>query len=83
MLFVGAVEEEFDEDMRDQVEKSARHLYGLIHARFVITSRGLAKMVCAHVEQQTKYCYLKSLLFFAAGQVQEGRVRTMSSRSLP
>ncbi|KAJ2955483.1 hypothetical protein NQZ79_g8520 [Umbelopsis isabellina] len=38
------VEEEFDEDMRDQVEKSARHLYGLIHARFVITSRGLAKM---------------------------------------
>lgn len=41
------VEEEFDEDMRDQVEKSARHLYGLIHARFVITSRGLAKMVWA------------------------------------
>ncbi|RUS13359.1 casein kinase II, regulatory subunit, partial [Endogone sp. FLAS-F59071] len=39
------VEEELDDDMREQVEKSARHLYGLIHARFVITSRGLAKMV--------------------------------------
>lgn len=31
--------------MRDQIEASARHLYGLIHARFIITSRGLTKMV--------------------------------------
>lgn len=31
--------------MRDIVEKSARHLYGLIHARFIITTHGLTKMV--------------------------------------
>ena len=34
-----------DEDMRDQIEKSARHLYGLVHARYITTIRGLAKMV--------------------------------------
>jgi casein kinase II subunit beta len=36
-----------DDDMRDQIEKSARHLYGLVHARYIVTTRGLAKMVCA------------------------------------
>jgi hypothetical protein len=35
-----------DDDMREQIEKSARHLYGLVHARYVVTTRGLAKMVC-------------------------------------
>ena len=35
-----------DEEMRDQIEKSARHLYGLVHARYITTIRGLAKMVC-------------------------------------
>lgn len=39
------VEEDLDEEQREQLEMSARHLYGLIHARFIITSRGLAKMV--------------------------------------
>jgi casein kinase II subunit beta len=37
-----------DEDLeknRQEIDKSARHLYGLIHARFVITQRGLSKMV--------------------------------------
>jgi len=31
--------------MREQIEKSARHLYGLVHARFIVTTRGLQKMV--------------------------------------
>lgn len=35
-----------DDDMRETIEKSARHLYGLIHARYIVTTRGLAKMVC-------------------------------------
>jgi len=39
------LEEELDDEMRELVEKSARHLYGLIHARFIITGRGLSKMV--------------------------------------
>ena len=34
-----------DDDLREQIEKSARHLYGLAHARYIITNRGLAKMV--------------------------------------
>lgn len=34
-----------DDDMRETIEKSARHLYGLIHARYIVTTRGLAKMV--------------------------------------
>ncbi|KAI8983959.1 casein kinase II, regulatory subunit [Mycotypha africana] len=37
--------EEIDEKVREQLEKSARHLFGLIHARFVLTSRGLMKML--------------------------------------
>jgi len=44
-LITDSLEEELDEEMREGVEKSARHLYGLIHARFIITSRGLAKML--------------------------------------
>ena len=37
-------EEEPSDELRDQIEASARHLYGLIHARFIITTRGLTKM---------------------------------------
>ncbi|KAI4856675.1 hypothetical protein E4T45_01855 [Aureobasidium sp. EXF-8846] len=36
---------EVDDDMREQIEKSARHLYGLVHARYIVTTRGLAKML--------------------------------------
>lgn len=34
-----------DDDMREAIEKNARHLYGLVHARYIVTTRGLAKMV--------------------------------------
>ncbi|KAI4101099.1 MAG: hypothetical protein LQ339_005222 [Xanthoria mediterranea] len=34
-----------DDDMRETIEKSARHLYGLVHARYITTTRGLAKML--------------------------------------
>ncbi|ORX95408.1 casein kinase-like protein subunit II beta [Clohesyomyces aquaticus] len=34
-----------DDDMREQIEKSARHLYGLVHARYIVTTRGLLKML--------------------------------------
>ena len=38
-------EDRYDDNQREQIERAARHLYGLIHARFIITTRGLAKMV--------------------------------------
>lgn len=34
-----------DDDMREAIEKAARHLYGLVHARYIVTTRGLGKMV--------------------------------------
>merc|ERR1711981_927362 len=36
---------ECEDDMREQIEKSARHLYGLVHARYIVTTRGLQKML--------------------------------------
>jgi casein kinase II subunit beta len=41
-----------DDEMRESIEKSARHLYGLVHARYIVTTRGLAKMVCLHIYNQ-------------------------------
>lgn len=38
-------EDNLDDDAREQIETQARLLYGLIHARFIITTRGLAKML--------------------------------------
>ncbi|KAF8323950.1 hypothetical protein DL93DRAFT_57709 [Clavulina sp. PMI_390] len=37
--------DDLDDDIRTTVEIQARLLYGLIHARWIITSRGLAKMM--------------------------------------
>ncbi|KAG9255018.1 casein kinase II, regulatory subunit [Emericellopsis atlantica] len=34
-----------EDDMRETIEKSARHLYGLVHARYIVTTRGLSKML--------------------------------------
>ncbi|ROT37020.1 hypothetical protein SODALDRAFT_335234 [Sodiomyces alkalinus F11] len=34
-----------EDDMRETIEKSARHLYGLVHARYIVTTRGLQKML--------------------------------------
>ncbi|RSM16284.1 Casein kinase II subunit beta-2 [Fusarium oligoseptatum] len=36
---------ECDDEMREAIEKSARHLYGLVHARYIVTTRGLTKML--------------------------------------
>ncbi|KAK4105996.1 hypothetical protein N658DRAFT_481956 [Parathielavia hyrcaniae] len=34
-----------DDEMRETIEKSARHLYGLVHARYIVSTRGLSKML--------------------------------------
>ncbi|OMH84264.1 Casein kinase II subunit beta [Zancudomyces culisetae] len=38
-------EDSFDDEQSKILDRSAKHLYGLIHARFIITTRGLIKMV--------------------------------------
>lgn len=43
-LITDALDEHINETHREQIETQARILYGLIHARFVVTTRGLAKM---------------------------------------
>lgn len=48
-LVTDAFDVDCDDKMRDAVEKSARHLYGLVHARYIVTTRGLARMVRAHL----------------------------------
>lgn len=45
-----------DDEMRETIEKSARHLYGLVHARYIVTTRGLAKMVCGQSLQISRPC---------------------------
>lgn len=44
-LIIDTFDLDCDDDMREQIEKSARHLYGLAHARYIQSTRGLAKMV--------------------------------------
>ncbi|SPN97815.1 probable Ckb-2 casein kinase II subunit beta-2 [Cephalotrichum gorgonifer] len=44
-LVTDAFDVDCDDKMRDAVEKSARHLYGLVHARYIVTTRGLARML--------------------------------------
>lgn len=42
-------EDSLTEEQEEMIEASAELLYGLIHARYIITSRGLSQMVrCAH-----------------------------------
>ncbi|KAK7206447.1 casein kinase II beta subunit [Myxozyma melibiosi] len=44
-LIMDTFERECDDPTREQIERSARHLYGLIHARYILTQRGLQKML--------------------------------------
>jgi casein kinase II subunit beta len=39
-------QKELSEDQQDIAETAAEVLYGLIHARFIMTSKGMQKMVC-------------------------------------
>jgi hypothetical protein len=40
-----SIDQNVDSKTRDVVEKAGGHLYGLLHARYILTPRGLQKMV--------------------------------------
>jgi casein kinase II subunit beta len=62
-----------DDEMRETIEKSARHLYGLVHARYIVTTRGLAKMVRTLSLRES----IGRLTWVSAREVQESRFREM------
>jgi casein kinase II subunit beta len=39
------LDQNVDSKTRDVIEKAGGHLYGLLHARYILTPRGLQKMV--------------------------------------
>jgi hypothetical protein len=39
------VDDEIQDELRGSLDVQARLLYGLIHARWIVTARGLSKMV--------------------------------------
>ncbi|KAI9015169.1 casein kinase II beta subunit [Gaertneriomyces semiglobifer] len=43
-VITDGLEEDLTPSIRNEVIRSARHLYGLIHARYIITARGFGKM---------------------------------------
>ncbi|KAE8210763.1 hypothetical protein CF327_g5407 [Tilletia walkeri] len=62
-----ALDEDLDDDQREAVEAQARLLYGLVHARFILTTRGLAKMAEKYKRNDfgrcpRVLCYQQSLL---------------------
>lgn len=57
-LVTDAFDLDCDDEMREMIEKSARHLYGLVHARYIVTTRGLNKMVSFPLHTYLRFPYL-------------------------
>jgi casein kinase II subunit beta len=43
-IITDSLGQELDPEVWDAAERSARHLYGLIHARYILSNKGLCKM---------------------------------------
>ncbi|CAO1618650.1 unnamed protein product [Parajaminaea phylloscopi] len=66
-LVTDAIEEDLDQETRDHIEAQGRLLYGLVHARYIITTRGLQKMLEKYKRSDfgrcpRVLCYSQSLL---------------------
>ena len=45
---LSVLDDDIQDELRGALDVQARLLYGLIHARWIVTARGLAKMVRYH-----------------------------------
>jgi len=48
MILDSEIPDDLEDDQRPMVETAAQMLYGLIHARFILTSRGMAAMLAKY-----------------------------------
>ena len=55
-LVTDQLTEDLPDDIQVEVDMSAKHLYGLIHARYIVTTQGLQKMKEKYVEAEFGCC---------------------------
>lgn len=53
MFITLCADDDIQDEFRGTLDVQARLLYGLIHARWIVTARGLAKMVCIPFHLET------------------------------
>jgi hypothetical protein len=57
IVFLGDADDEIQDDLRGSLDVQARLLYGLIHARWIVTARGLAKWCGLHLGPMRRIFY--------------------------